>query len=53
METIATRVGLASAVNLRRRFRAHRGTTPGAYRRAFGENTRARRTAAKELAPFS
>ena len=29
--------GLASAVNLRRRFRAALGTTPGAYRRAFGE----------------
>ncbi|GAA3136013.1 GlxA family transcriptional regulator [Streptomyces rectiviolaceus] len=37
VETIATRVGLASAVNLRRRFRAHLGTTPGAYRRTFGE----------------
>ena len=29
------RVGLTSAVNLRRRFRAHMGTTPGAYRRTF------------------
>jgi AraC family transcriptional activator FtrA len=37
VEAIATRVGLASAVNLRRRLRAHLGTTPGAYRRAFGE----------------
>jgi AraC family transcriptional regulator, transcriptional activator FtrA len=37
VETIATRVGLASAVNLRRHFRAHLGTTPGAYRRTFGE----------------
>ncbi|MBF6329381.1 GlxA family transcriptional regulator [Nocardia transvalensis] len=37
VETIATRVGLTSAVNLRRRFRAHLGTTPGAYRRTFGE----------------
>jgi AraC family transcriptional activator FtrA len=37
VETIATRVGLASAVNLRRRFRAHLGTTPGTYRRTFGE----------------
>ncbi|MEU6674098.1 helix-turn-helix domain-containing protein [Streptomyces sp. NPDC046925] len=36
VETIADRVGLASAVNLRRRFRAHLGTTPGAYRRTFG-----------------
>ena len=38
VEAIATRVGLASAVNLRRRFRAHLGTTPGAYRRTFGES---------------
>ncbi|TQM10064.1 AraC family transcriptional regulator with amidase-like domain [Pseudonocardia kunmingensis] len=37
VDAIATRVGLASAVNLRRRFRAHLGTTPGAYRRTFGE----------------
>ncbi|MWA08515.1 GlxA family transcriptional regulator [Streptomyces sp. BA2] len=37
VEAIATRVGLASAVNLRRRFRAHLGTTPGAYRRIFSE----------------
>jgi AraC family transcriptional activator FtrA len=37
VEAIAARVGLASAVNLRRRFRARLGTTPGAYRRAFGE----------------
>lgn len=37
VETIATRVGLSSAVNLRRRFRASLGTTPGAYRRVFGE----------------
>ncbi|MBY8859412.1 DJ-1/PfpI family protein [Nocardia sp. CA2R105] len=37
VEAIATRVGLASAVNLRRHFRAHLATTPGAYRRTFGE----------------
>lgn len=37
VEAIATRVGLASAVNLRRRFRVEVGTTPGAYRRTFGE----------------
>ncbi|GAA2121110.1 helix-turn-helix domain-containing protein [Actinomadura napierensis] len=37
VEAIATRVGLASAVNLRRRFRARLGTTPGAYRRTFSE----------------
>ncbi|MEU6378200.1 helix-turn-helix domain-containing protein [Streptomyces sp. NPDC046909] len=35
VEAVATRVGLASAVNLRRRFRTATGTTPGAYRRAF------------------
>ena len=35
MEAIATRVGLTSAVNLRRRFHTQVGTTPGAYRRAF------------------
>ncbi len=37
VEAIATRVGLSSAVNLRRRFRAVLGATPGAYRRTFGE----------------
>ncbi|MFI8849918.1 helix-turn-helix domain-containing protein [Streptomyces sp. NPDC053499] len=37
VETIAARVGLASAVSLRRHFRTHFGTTPGAYRRTFGE----------------
>ncbi|MCX4633490.1 helix-turn-helix domain-containing protein [Streptomyces sp. NBC_01443] len=36
VEAIAIRVGLSSAVNLRRRFRTMLGTTPGAYRRAFG-----------------
>ena len=35
VETIARRVGLSSAVNLRRRFRSHVGTTPGAYRQTF------------------
>jgi AraC-like DNA-binding protein len=35
VEAIAARVGLASAVNLRRHFRNQLGTTPGAYRRAF------------------
>ncbi|MET7421486.1 helix-turn-helix domain-containing protein [Dactylosporangium sp. NPDC005555] len=35
VETIAARVGLSSAVNLRRRFRAALDTTPAAYRRAF------------------
>ena len=38
VEAIATRVGLASAVNLRRRFRAQVGTSPGAYRRAARES---------------
>lgn len=35
VEAIASRVGLTSAVNLRRRFRAQVGATPGAYRQAF------------------
>jgi AraC family transcriptional activator FtrA len=35
VETIAARVGLSSAVNLRRRFRSAVNTTPAAYRRAF------------------
>ncbi|AEV83638.1 AraC family transcriptional regulator [Actinoplanes sp. SE50] len=35
VETIATRVGLSSAVNLRRRFRNALATTPAAYRRMF------------------
>lgn len=38
VEAIATRVGLTSAVNLRRRFRSHLGTTPGAYRRTFSQS---------------
>ncbi|MBE1560264.1 helix-turn-helix domain-containing protein [Nonomuraea africana] len=36
VETIATRVGLSSAANLRRRFHRALRTTPAAYRRAFG-----------------
>jgi len=40
VEAIATRVGLASAVNLRRRFRTALGTTPGAHRRVFGGGRR-------------
>ncbi|GGM47194.1 GlxA family transcriptional regulator [Dactylosporangium sucinum] len=35
VETIAKRVGLSSAVNLRRRFRDALDTTPAAYRHAF------------------
>ncbi|MFJ8883417.1 GlxA family transcriptional regulator [Streptomyces sp. NPDC102402] len=35
VETIASRVGLSSAVNLRRRFHEALRTTPAAYRRAF------------------
>ncbi|WP_460369162.1 helix-turn-helix domain-containing protein, partial [Actinocorallia lasiicapitis] len=35
VETIAQRVGLSSAVNLRRRFHNALHTTPAAYRRAF------------------
>ncbi|KOG37478.1 helix-turn-helix domain-containing protein [Streptomyces decoyicus] len=37
VDAIATRVGLSSAVNLRRRFRTAFGATPGTYRRTFGE----------------
>lgn len=36
VETIAARVGLSSATNLRRRFHRALRTTPAAYRRAFG-----------------
>ncbi|MET9611266.1 GlxA family transcriptional regulator [Kitasatospora indigofera] len=45
VETIAHRVGLSSAVNLRRRFHEALRTTPAAYRRAFraGEAGQARR----------
>jgi AraC family transcriptional regulator, transcriptional activator FtrA len=39
VETIATRVGLSSAANLRRRFHAMVHTTPAAYRRSFGRLT--------------
>ncbi|MFI0417208.1 GlxA family transcriptional regulator [Spongiactinospora sp. 9N601] len=35
VETIARRVGLSSAVNLRRRFRTALHTTPASYRRSF------------------
>ncbi|GGS79151.1 AraC family transcriptional regulator [Planobispora rosea] len=35
VETIARRVGLSSAVNLRRHFHAALNTTPAAYRRSF------------------
>ncbi|MFI7466937.1 GlxA family transcriptional regulator [Nonomuraea sp. NPDC049646] len=35
VETIAARVGLSSAVNLRRRFHTALRTTPAAYRRSF------------------
>ncbi|MFE0421951.1 GlxA family transcriptional regulator [Streptomyces sp. NPDC058953] len=35
LDTVARRAGLSSATNLRRRFLASVGTTPGAYRRAF------------------
>jgi AraC family transcriptional activator FtrA len=37
VEAVATRVGLASATNLRRRFWAYLGSTPGTYRRTFGD----------------
>ncbi|WP_328536516.1 helix-turn-helix domain-containing protein [Streptomyces sp. NBC_00344] len=35
VETVAARVGLSSATNLRRRFHQALGTTPAAYRRTF------------------
>ncbi len=35
VETIAQRVGLSSAVNLRRRFHKALSTTPAAHRRSF------------------
>lgn len=35
LDTVARRVGLSSATNLRRRFLRTMGTTPGAYRRSF------------------
>ncbi|MYS82558.1 helix-turn-helix domain-containing protein [Streptomyces sp. SID5474] len=38
VDVIAGRVGLGTAVALRRHFRTHLGTTPGAYRRTFGES---------------
>ncbi|MEU5673404.1 helix-turn-helix domain-containing protein [Micromonospora sp. NPDC047753] len=41
VETIATRVGLSTATNLRRRFRATVNTTPAAYRRSFGRGASA------------
>ena len=36
VDTVASRVGLSSATNLRRHFRRFVGTTPAAYRRTFG-----------------
>jgi AraC family transcriptional activator FtrA len=36
VETVAARVGLSSAVNLRHHFHARLATTPAAYRRTFG-----------------
>lgn len=38
VETIAVKVGLSSAVNLRRRFHSLVRTTPAAYRRSFGRH---------------
>jgi AraC family transcriptional activator FtrA len=38
VETIAVRVGLSSATNLRRRFHRIVRTTPAAYRRSFGSH---------------
>ncbi|WP_189174727.1 helix-turn-helix domain-containing protein [Streptomyces lasiicapitis] len=42
VETVAVRVGLSSAANLRRRFHALVHTTPAAYRRSFGRPVHAR-----------
>ncbi|MFJ6699975.1 GlxA family transcriptional regulator [Streptomyces sp. NPDC091272] len=42
VEAVAARVGITPAVNLRRRFRARLGTTPGAYRRTFSSPGRPR-----------
>ncbi|MFI7699457.1 helix-turn-helix domain-containing protein [Nonomuraea sp. NPDC049480] len=39
VETIATRVGLSSAANLRRRFHTMVHTTPAAFRRSVGRHT--------------
>ncbi|ACZ88092.1 helix-turn-helix domain-containing protein [Streptosporangium roseum] len=39
VETIATRVGLSSATNLRRHFHSMVHTTPATYRRSFGRHT--------------
>lgn len=36
VDAVAGKVGLGSALNLRRHFRARLGTTPAGYRRAFG-----------------
>jgi|Tabmets5t2r1_1033131.scaffolds.fasta_scaffold06834_6 transcriptional regulator GlxA family with amidase domain len=35
VESVATKVGLSSAINLRHHFHRHLRTTPAAYRRAF------------------
>ncbi|MYW62995.1 helix-turn-helix domain-containing protein [Streptomyces sp. SID8379] len=56
VETIARRVGLSSAVNLRRRFHEALRTTPAAYRRAFrtrraGQEDTAARTSATTTVP--
>lgn len=37
IETVAARVGLSSATNLRRRFKLMLGVSPGSYRRSFRE----------------
>ncbi|TMB08748.1 MAG: helix-turn-helix domain-containing protein [Deltaproteobacteria bacterium] len=36
VESIADRIGMGSAANLRHHFRAHARTTPTQYRRMFG-----------------
>jgi len=51
VETIARRVGLSSAVNLRRRFHEALRTTPAAYRRSFRANGASSSTIAAAAAP--
>ncbi|MER5321013.1 helix-turn-helix domain-containing protein [Streptosporangium roseum] len=46
VETIATRVGLSSATNLRRHFHSMVHTTPATYRRSFGRHTSGSRPSA-------
>jgi AraC family transcriptional regulator, transcriptional activator FtrA len=53
VETIAHRVGLASATNLRRRFHTAVRTTPGAYRRAFRQRHNANSIRSPGVSPLA